>query len=136
MIKPYILFNNQCDEAVHMYVEAFGGEIVSMMKYSDMPPSTEFTVTEEMKNLVIHTCIKLTEGGYVFASDAQKDYQPGSMMSISVELNSEEVARKAWDTLKDGGEVLMELSPAFFAGLHGSVKDKYGVTWMFTVGQN
>ncbi len=136
MIKPYILFNNQCDEAVHMYVEAFGGEIVSMQKYDEMPEIPGFVLTDDMKKLVIHTCVKLTEDGYIFASDTQSDYLASGKISISVELEDEAVARKAWDVLKTDGEVKMDLAPAFFAQLHGTVKDKYGVSWMFTVGQN
>lgn len=135
MIKPYLLFHGKCDEAVNMYVNAFDGEIVSMMKYSDIPSSAGFTATEDNRNLVIHTCIKIADG-FIFASDSQSEKQPGTMMSISVELDSEEVARKAWDILKEDGEVLMDLSSHFFADLHGTVRDKYGVTWMFTIGQN
>ncbi|MFV0555843.1 MAG: VOC family protein [Lactovum sp.] len=135
MIKPYILFNRNCDEAVNMYVKAFDGEIISMQKYSDMPENPDFPITEDMKNLVIHSCIKLTEEGYIFASDSQQDYPASEKVVISLQLDSEEKARKAWDILKIDGKVHMELAPAFFSDLHGSVQDKYGVTWMFTVGQ-
>jgi PhnB protein len=34
--------------------------------------------------------------------------------------------------LKQEGEVYMDLAPSFFAKLHGSLRDKYGINWMFT----
>lgn len=44
----------------------------------------------------------------------------------------EAAVRKAWDVLKEGGEVYMELAPSFFAKAHGSLRDKYGINRMFT----
>ena len=133
MIAPYLMFNRQCDEAFKMYQEAFDGEMVSIQKYGDMPPNPEFPVAENDKDLVLHAQLKLTETGFIYGSDGGRDFGNGSKVSISVELDSEERAQKAWEALKEGGSVYMDLQPTFFSKLHGSVQDKYGVTWMFTV---
>lgn len=66
-------------------------------------------------------------------SDGNRDFPNSEKVVISVELDSEERAKNAWNVLEDGGTILMDLQPTFFAKLHGSVKDKYGVSWMFTV---
>ncbi|MDQ1002435.1 putative glyoxalase superfamily protein PhnB [Neobacillus niacini] len=50
-----------------------------------------------------------------------------------MELNSEESAIRAWNIIKEDGTIHMALQPTFFAKLPGSVKDKFGVPWMFTV---
>jgi PhnB protein len=110
MIKPYLMFNRECDEAFKLYQKAFNGEMVA-----------------------IHAELKITESGYILGSDYRQDLQSDGKVCISVELNSEESASKAWNVLKDNGTVHMDLQPTFFAKLHGSVKDKFGVTWMFTV---
>lgn len=133
MIKPYLMFNRECDEAFKLYQKAFNGEMVSIQKYGDMPPNPQFPVAESDKSLVLHAELKLTESGTIMGSDGNREFQTGDRVSISVELDSEELAKNAWNILKDGGAVHMELQPTFFAKLHGSVKDKYGVTWMFTV---
>lgn len=44
MIKPYLMFNRECDEAFKSYQKAFVGEMVAMQKYGDMPPSPDFPV--------------------------------------------------------------------------------------------
>jgi PhnB protein len=98
-----------------------------------MPPNPEFPVAESDRDLVLHAQLKLTESGYIYGSDGSRNQQGSPKVSISVELDSEERAFKAWEVLKDGGSVYMDLQPTFFAKLHGSVQDKYGVTWMFTV---
>lgn len=133
MIKPYLMFNRDCAEAFEMYQTAFNGEMIAIQKYGDMPPSPEFPIAEADKGLVLHAELKLTEAGHIMGSDSQRELQDGEKVVISVELDDEERAISAWNILKDGGSVYMNLAPTFFAKLHGSVKDKYGVTWMFTV---
>lgn len=133
MIKPYVLFNRECAEAFNMYQKAFSGELIAIQKYGDMPPSPEFPVAENDKDLVLHAELKLTESGYIMGSDMKREVNNAEKVSISVQLDDEERAISAWNVLKDGGSVFMDLAPTFFAKLHGSVRDKYGVTWMFTV---
>lgn len=133
MIKPYLMFNRECSEAFNLYEKAFYGEIVSLQKYGDMPANPDFPIADEDKELVLHAQLKLTDTGYIMGADSRKELSAGDQVSISVELDSEERAWYAWNLLKDGGTVNMELQPTFFSKLHGSVKDKYGVTWMFTV---
>jgi PhnB protein len=133
MIKPYLMFNRECGEAFKMYQKAFDGEMMAMQKYGDMPPNPNFPVAERDKDLVLHAQLKLTDSGYIMGSDGNRDFQDGDKVSISVELDSEERAKNAWNVLREGGTIRMDLQPTFFAKLHGSVKDKYGVTWMFTV---
>ncbi|WP_409293834.1 VOC family protein [Peribacillus sp. SCS-26] len=133
MIKPYLMFNRECEEAFTLYQTAFDGEILSLQKYGDMPPNPDFPINEDDRNLVLHSELKLTETGLIMGSDSKRDPGNGGKVSISVELDSEDQAKKAWNALKDGGKVQMDLQPAFFAKLHGSVQDKFGVTWMFTV---
>lgn len=133
MIKPYLMFNRECEEAFKLYQEAFDGELIAMQKYGDMPTNPEFPVDESDKNLVLHAQLKLTENGYIMGSDSNRDLQDGQKVSISVELNAVEPAMKAWNLLKEGGNIQMDLQPTFFSRLHGSVTDKFGITWMFTV---
>ena len=133
MIKPYLMFNRECGEAFEWYQKAFDGEMILMQKYGEMPPNPNFPISESDKNLVLHAQLKLTDSGIIMGSDGKRDIPDGEKVVISVELDSEEQAKQAWNVLADGGSVFMDLQPTFFAKLHGSVKDKYGVSWMFTV---
>jgi PhnB protein len=54
-------------------------------------------------------------------------------MYITITGKDPALIRNAWDTLKEGAEIHMELRPAFFAALHGSLQDRFGVNWMFTL---
>ena len=133
MIKPYVMFNRECKEAFTLYQKAFDGDMVAIQTYGDMPPNPEFPVVDSDKDLILHAELKLTESGSIFGADGKRDLQDAEKVCISVELDSEEHAKNAWNVLKKDGIIHMDLQPTFFSKLHGSMKDKYGVTWMFTV---
>jgi PhnB protein len=42
------------------------------------------------------------------------------------------MVRRAWAALAEAAKVFMALVPSFFAKLHGSLRDRFGVNWMFT----
>jgi len=133
MIKPYLMFNRECKEAFDLYQQAFNGKIIAMQKYGDMPPNPEFPVAENDKELVLHAELQIMESGSIMGAAGKRDSKADGIVCISVNLESEDRANSAWNILKEGGTIQYDLKPTFFAKLHGSIKDKYGVTWMFTV---
>lgn len=133
MVKPYLMFSGNCAEAIEHYRRSFSGEITRIQRYGDMPPNPAFPVTNEMKNRILHVELKLANGGTILGCDSFMAESGKGPVGISVEMDSEEKAREAWNLLKEGGSVRMEMGPQFFARLHGSLVDKFGVTWLFTV---
>jgi PhnB protein len=57
----------------------------------------------------------------------------GSGMSILVELDNADVVTAAFNSLKEGGNVTMELEKTFWSELFGSLVDKFGVSWMISI---
>jgi PhnB protein len=60
-------------------------------------------------------------------------YQQGSAVEIAVVLDDEAQARKIFDALSEGGEVVMPLQKTDWSPLYGMVKDKYGVSFQVNV---
>ena len=67
-IDVYINFNGNCREAVEFYSEAFQTEKPQIMTYGEAPPSPEFALPEEAKDLVIHTRLMI-EGSRIMFSE-------------------------------------------------------------------
>ncbi|MCL2352478.1 MAG: hypothetical protein FWC55_08110, partial [Firmicutes bacterium] len=65
--------------------------------------------------------------------DGKNRRADGENMYITMTTKDAAAVQKAWDTLKEGAEVYMDLAPTFFAALHGSLRDRFGINWMFTV---
>ena len=131
MIQHYLMFNRNCAEALDVYAKAFGGEIKEKQTYGDMPGNPAFPIAEADVGLVLHARLVI-DGAELMCADSSARSEPGSNMYVSVTLSDAAPIRKAWDVLKQDGTVYMELAPSFFAVAHGSLRDKYGVNWMFT----
>lgn len=128
MITPYLNFAGQAGEAIEFYEKVFHGQNKQVMRYGDAPPNPQFPIREEDKNLVLHAEMTIS-GTKLNFSDTQDAINEGSMISLAVDFRTENEVREAFDKLKEGGEVLMELEPQFFSPLYGWVIDKYGVSW-------
>lgn len=130
MISHYLLFNRNCSEALETYVKAFGAQITEMQKYGDVPNSG-FPIDDKDKNLILHSRLKL-DNMEIMCADSSEPSQAGNNMYISFTTNDAALVKQAWEVLKLNGEIYMELAPAFFAEFHGSLKDRFGINWMFT----
>lgn len=133
MIGHYLMFNNNCKEALEIYEKAFGAKVLHKQTYGDMPPNPDFPIAEEDRELVLNARFEIA-GTVIMASDVgQFSADKGSNMYVTVTTKDKELVTKAWEMLKEGGEVVNDLEPVFFAELHGSMRDKFGIGWMFTV---
>jgi PhnB protein len=132
MTGIYLMFNGNCMEALSLYEKAFGIKLARVEKYGDMPPNPAFPVSEAQKNLVLHAMFELG-GTEIMCADSNSGISEGNNTYISVTEKDAELVTKAWKILSEGAEVYMELQPSFFALHHGSLRDRFGVCWMFTV---
>jgi len=132
MVGHYLNFNRNCGEALELYAKALKAEVSGVQKYGDMPPNPAFPVAEKDKSLILHSVLKL-DGVEIMASDSSRGCESGSNMYITVMSKDDGYVKHAWDLLKQGGRIYMELAPTFFALLHGSLQDKFGINWMFSV---
>ncbi len=132
MVGHYLLFNRTCEEAIRLYEKAFNIKAETIQKYKDMPPNPDFPIAEADMNLVLHSKLVI-DGADIMCADTNDEITASDNMYVSITTKDEAFARNAWETLKTDGTVYMELNPEFFAKLHGSLQDKFGVNWMFTV---
>jgi PhnB protein len=135
MLGHYLMFDGNCAEALDAYSKAFNVEVKEKKTYGDMPPNPEFPVAEQDKGLVLHARMEI-DGTELMCADSSRANTAGNNMYISYTTDDEAAVRRAWDVLAEGGQVYMELTPSFFAAAHGSLRDRFGVNWMFTATQS
>ena len=131
MIGQYLMFNRNCIEALEIYEKAFDTKIVDIQRYGDMPPNQDFPIAETDKALVLHARLNINNVD-IMCADTVEQLEYGTNMFVSITTPDTAFVKKAWDILKEGGEVYMDLTPSFFANLHGSLQDRFGINWMFT----
>lgn len=131
MLGHYLLFNRNCGEAIKVYEKALDAKVAEIRKYGDMPPNPNLPIPDEDKGLVLHARLNIG-GTEIMCADSSGESVSGTNMYVSITTEDAELVQRAWDVLKQDGKIYMELAPSFFAVLHGSLQDKFGINWMFT----
>lgn len=132
-INVYLNFNGNCREAAEFYAEVFNAEKPEIMTFGESPQSPEYTLPDEAKDLVMHTRLNIF-GSNVMFSDVfpGSPFVEGNNVSLAVVSDDEEKLRAAYEALKVGGKVAMELQETFWSKCYGSLKDKFGIEWQFS----
>lgn len=128
MISPTIQFPGNCNEAITFYEEVFDTTDKQMDFFRNAPHNPGFSVTDDMKDLVMHGSITICGTSFNF-SDSQEKTIAGNMICFNVFLQSADEVSSAFEKLKKGGKVIIELGPQFFSNMYGSVVDRFGIKW-------
>ena len=133
-ISPYVSFNGNCAEAIAFYEKAFNVK-AEIMRYKDAPPDDGFEAPKGTENYVMHAQFDI-DGETVMFADMPPEHAAtiGDNITIMLEFDSIESAKSAFDALKEGGEVSMELQKTFWSELFGSLTDKFGINWNISIG--
>ncbi len=131
-LSIYLNFDGNCREAVEFYADVFNTEMQEIMTFDQMPPEENFTVPEEIKNLVLHTHLVI-KGTLVMFSDVLPGMGSPLTMgnNVSPTVLCEDMAeiQGLYDRLKEGGTIEMELAETFWSKAYASVIDRFGIPW-------
>lgn len=136
-LNPYLNFNGNTEEVFNFYKSVFGGEFATVMRFKDTPPDNKMSESES--NKIMHIALPIGKGNMLMGSDVPDAYPKatqGSGYYISVTADSEDEAKKLFDGLSEGGNVVMPLGKAFWGALFGMFSDKFGVQWMVSYDYN
>jgi PhnB protein len=123
------MFNGRCEEAINFYKAELGAEVLAMMRFKESPPPPG-RVPANWDNKVMHACFKIGDSE-VMASDGDCADKAGfSGVTLSIQVNSEAEAARAFGALSKGGTVKMPLGKTFFSPSFGMLDDRFGVSWM------
>ncbi|WP_144836089.1 VOC family protein [Kocuria rosea] len=131
LLNPYFSFRDTAEEAMTFYRSVFGGEL-SVSRFSEYGASDH--PAEQDK--VMHSMLTTGTGMVLMAADTPNsmDLAVGENVSVSVSGDDESVMRGWWEALGAGGTVTMPLEEAPWGGLFGMCTDRFGIHWMFSVG--
>jgi len=132
MLIPNIHFNGNCDEAISFYKEVFGAEVKEINYAKDAP--TDSGMDELPPNFVMYSEIIIC-GVKMSLTDGAETPLPFGHFSYLLNYDTEEEVTAIFNKLAEGGNVEEPLSTTFWAGLYGSVADRFGVNWQVMVTQ-
>lgn len=122
-LTPYI-YSNDAQKQADFYVQALGGEIVSIQTYGDLPG-----VEESERHLVMHLELQALGLRFFMADAGTGAEDRGTGMDLALSFQDEEEARGIFEQLSVGGEVIMPFERMFWGTMLGRVRDAFGVVW-------
>ena len=133
LIQPYLFFGGRCEEALEFYKAAICASVEMIMRFNESPePLPPGMVPEGFEDKVMHACFRVGESA-IMASDGCAEGSTFEGFSLSLSVESEAQARRAFDALAEGGEVRMPLNKTFFSPCFGQLTDRFGIGWMVLV---
>jgi PhnB protein len=127
---PYLAFDGNCAEAVRFYERVLGGKLEMLMSGADSPIAAE--MPREFAHRIMHARLALPGGGVLYAGDAPANVPYEGIKGVSITLNYDttDQARKVFDALSAGGSVTMPMQAAFWAKAWGMLVDRFGTPWI------
>ena len=134
-VHAYLNFNGNCEEAFQFYQTVFGGPLLGIYRFGDMPADPNFSIREDDKNKIMHTALMLNKESMLMGSDCSESFGQkaifGTNNYIMLDTDTPEEAQELHHKLSQNAQNLeMELGETFFAELFSSFIDKFGVAWM------
>jgi len=126
MLIPYMSFNGNCEEALHLYEEAFGGKIEYVSRWSEETGGA-------LAGKVMHAHVSLSEFGALNAGDTETPVVFGNAISLLVHFDNAEKAKAAAAKLAEGGALVQDFTanpPPDDGSLCAVINDKFGYAWI------
>ena len=138
-VQSYLSFEGRCDEAIAFYKKALDAEVVQLMRFSEAPamPAAEAENgcggAAPAADKVMHSVLRIGETELMLSDgrcSGQAEFK-GIMLAVTAASDAE--ARRRFDALAEGGQVMQPLTPTFFSSRFGMLTDRFGVGWMLVV---
>ncbi|SEM82830.1 PhnB protein [Paenisporosarcina quisquiliarum] len=132
-IDVYLTFNGNCRDAAEFYAEVFKTEKPEIMTFGESPQNPDYVLPEEAKDLVLHTRLNINGSNIMFSDTFPgSPFMEGNNISLAFVSKEEDLVKSAFNALKEGGRVSMELQETFWSKCYGSLRDKFGIEWQFS----
>ena len=137
-MNPYLTFKGNTEQAFEFYKSVFGGEYMSFMRFSDMPPGDDSCagLSDADKQKVMHVSLPLSDGHVLMGSDTIESNDPdvtiGNNFHISLKTESQDEADQLFASLSENGTVIMPMDNTFWGSYFGMCTDQFGIGWMIS----
>lgn len=129
-VIPYLSFNGCCEKAISTYIQAFGGQVLYLSRWSEETCGGR----PEKIGKVMHAEFAL--GSTRMSGGDSFEYVEGNTaIKLMIHMETMEQALQAIAALAQGGEAISPLKPhpkPDDSGCGSVTKDRFGYTWIIT----
>jgi len=134
-VVTFLNFDGDCRQAMEFYKKCFDGELF-LLPYGEAPGDTAWKANE-VKDRILHST--LTKGSLTILMAA--DVMPGETLEhrggfdVAVQCETAEEIDALFNALAEAGKVTVPLQKTFWSPRFGMLTDRFGIHWMFNLGQ-
>jgi len=137
-VTPALSFRGQCSQAIELYKEAFGAEVVTMIRYSDADPA-DLQYSEAEKDFVYYGEMVIGNTLITLADDSacvldEKTLGKASQDSLLIEFDSADELQAAYKILADNATIIIPMCSTTYCSGYVSLVDKFGIHWYLMSG--
>ena len=129
-VIPYLSFRGNCEEALNTYIEAFGGEIYYLSRWSKKTSDGN----PDQISKVMHAEFALGNT-HMAAGDTFDNEDVNATIKLMIHMESKEEALHTVSVLAKDGTIISSLQPhpePDDGGCGSVTKDRFGYTWIIT----
>lgn len=136
-VSTYLNFRRNTEEAFNFYKTVFNSDFMGdISRFRDIPPSENMPpLPEEDRDLIMNIALPILGGHLLMGTDAPESMgfrvNFGNNIYITLHPDTREETQRLFNALSQGGTVEQELQDMFWGDYYGSLKDRFGVQWMF-----
>lgn len=117
-------------EAIQFYEKALDAQVVMVQTFGEMPANPDFPLPDSARDRISHALLKVGETDLMFSDTFPgQPVQSSNQVQICIMTDQAEQAKRIYEALREGGQVVMPLQETFWSPAYGIVADKFGVNW-------
>ncbi|EGG32730.1 VOC family protein [Paenibacillus sp. HGF5] len=129
-MNPYLVMDGNAKEAIQFYEKALDAQVIMVQTFGEMPANPDFPLPESARDRISHALLKVGETDLMFSDTFPgQPVQSSNQVQICIMTDQAEQAKRIYEALREGGQVVMPLQETFWSPAYGIVADKYGVNW-------
>ncbi len=128
-VIPHLSFEGDCEEAIHLYMGVFGGEILYISHWSELN-----TKDPSRSGKVLHVEFRVGETR-MSAADSFNRQGTDASIKLMVHMDDPQKAADTCGLLSRGGSEISPLQPHPVpddSGMGALIEDRFGYRWIIT----
>ena len=129
-ITPTLNFGGQCRDAIHLYAQAFQGNIACLITHRDAnDPAYLHLLTEEQKDWIYHAELILDGQRIIMSDHADIAFQTCYSNFLTLVYDTKEEVQAAYSFLKEGSTTIYPMEATPYSSCRVVFVDKFGIRW-------
>lgn len=126
-LNPSLGFRDNAREAMTFYQSVFRGEL-TLTTFGESHASAD----PGQQDKIMHSQLETPDGLVLMAADTPEgmEYRPQAGVSVALTGDDEATLRGYWESLSEGGAVMVPFGKAPWGDTFGMCVDRFGTSWM------